>query len=317
MTVHISSLPYQGMSSTVDLLEATQMIWQSTRRDMPGSHTIDFSKIDTIVGLELNIHSMFVTSLDCGLSELGLTLSDLDLVVVARYPNIYRSVLVYVGSASNFRTEGSLSIPFTNSIDMQSGPTDVQVALVLKSDRTESRIRPWMKGTVISTASFIYKSRNDLGGLDLIPLDKVKCDELVIPIDTEVYVRFKDSPLEASGLEALEVFVSSDILSILEANTSSTASVSLLSRITYEVLSQTITRGSLELRSLEIDRDSVVGSLYDRILCGIAAYLGEAEEVVFSAAADDSQSGRIAAYAQTYCGLKNKSLKTLKNGGSQ
>jgi hypothetical protein len=205
------------------------------------------------LGLSLKLESDRV-ELENGFVAAKLVPADVNLVIRIRdrSTGVLRDSEI-IGEASYSDLRASLSITERDAprksyiADNQFTGFKLEVYLVLGKTKDYNPLVPWLKGSILGSASFEFSSVPQFDSIQPIELTKEIRDQKGLPNSTWAYVDFADSFLEADELEGcLSFFVDKEILTKIKGQRRdiALAGESLLAGI---LIPQIVMRSALEL----------------------------------------------------------------------
>lgn len=211
--------------------------------------------------------------LGLGVKEAGLQLGDVALLVVLSSPRLklvemswhrkgdelddLRPHLDLVGESR----PAPLRTPF--------GGCRIDVYVLLAEHLEEAPLRPWRKGTWLAHTRFEIKT--DLGdiGFTPLPLTADKRDQFGLPAGTIRHAVVEDPFAEASGADAVLLYVDEELLNQLALQPSLAAAKAFQRQLFIDAMSAVIHSASksqeLETKALGDLEGTVIGRLIDRL----------------------------------------------------
>jgi hypothetical protein len=167
------------------------------------------------------------------LNALGLTLEDLELVVIARssYLRIVdivdrRSLAEVLNGESLVDVSGS---PRRDSLRSPRAGCEITAMVCLARSLPPGPLRPWRAGTWLSQTRFMLSAASSFSGFTPRPMDAAKKSELKLPPTTARYITMGlASPIDDSVDEdSLQMYVDVELVALMSAMPRSRASKAL------------------------------------------------------------------------------------------
>jgi hypothetical protein len=179
------------------------------------------------------------------MSELDLTVDDLEFVVVASSPFLKIVDFIERSPLSELVAIGAMidvsGDPRCDALLSPNSGCDIDVMICLSRPKKKAPLRPWRRGTWLSRISFSISTEQALTGFTPRPMDAAKKKELGIAPSTARYITMSSSPLdEGVSEDEVEMWIDADLLAQMSAMPKSKGSMALQRQIFVDAVSAII-----------------------------------------------------------------------------
>ena len=143
---------------------------------------------------------------------------------------------------------------------------DVEAFLVLKNEIDQQPLQPWRKGTWLSRATFGLRTGLDGLGFTILPLTDEKRTELSLPSKTLRYVVIEESPLQASSVATVTLYVDEELLAHLNKTPRTSWARAFTDQLAVDVLAAVAMSALADPNMKEVSWEAVDGTLMGSLL---------------------------------------------------
>lgn len=271
--------PYAGVDEVQDLLATVHL--EFGERVLEDGQRVNASPIQYLtepltlsLATDDDLHHQFRQDLTEAVEGMKLDCADVEMVAVLESARLKISDIVWRASVKDLNSHGrrialARATDRPRALQAPFGGCRAKLYVVLANENPPSPLRPFRKGTWLARCTYVIST--DLGEIGFTPqelTDEIREQYGLLP-DTLRFV-VVESPLdENAGDDAVTVYVDTDVLARLNANTMTPGSQLIQRQLFLDAMTTAIYVASKELETTPVSygdaRESLLGRLIGRM----------------------------------------------------